>query len=313
LKNSTLIYCLDTLKVEKDTELYRKALELQKDVTEEGINEWTTAIKVIADVNSHNIFTKSQLADFLTLSANGIEEKRRSSDMINNVLYKMYMDVIENYESFSGSLKSNYPRIIVDVISIINHGMDTRGNKVSGIWKYYQSRRQQGLMAEEEVQKEVMKKPETISTTTTAAAADKEKILVLSNKDLAERLSQITNRDRKELEESIARLEYSDLKKVSQLCQNYNKLRRYTKLIKEGSQEEFKKEIQRELGRKPMSHQLGRAAASIRRAQTYIENILDNKFMPDTSHGINHTKHNLEYGYQLMNLIECPRRRQRNH
>ena len=313
MKNSTLIYCLEVLKIEKDTELYRKALELQKDSKEEDSNEWTTAIKIIADVNSHNIFTKSQLADFLTLSANGIEEKRRSSDMINNVLYKMYMDVIENYESFSGSLKSNYPRIIVDVISIINHGMDTRGNKVSGIWKYYQSRRQQGLMAEEEVQKEVMKKPETISTTTTAAAADKEKILVLSNKDLAERLSQITNRDRKELEESIARLEYSDLKKVSQLCQNYNKLRRYTKLIKEGSQEEFKKEIQRELGRKPMSHQLGRAAASIRRAQTYIENILDNKFMPAASHGINHTKHNLEYGYQLMNLIERPRRRQRSH
>jgi hypothetical protein len=31
LKNSTLIYCLDVLKIEKDTELYRKALELQKD------------------------------------------------------------------------------------------------------------------------------------------------------------------------------------------------------------------------------------------------------------------------------------------
>jgi hypothetical protein len=58
-----------------------------------------------------------------------------------------------------------------------------------------------------------------------------------------------------------------------------------------------------------LSHQLGRAAASIRRVRTYIENILDNKFKPDSSHGINHIKHNLEYGYQLMNLIESSRRR----
>jgi hypothetical protein len=60
-----------------------------------------------------------------------------------------------------------------------------------------------------------------------------------------------------------------------------------------------------------MSHQLGRAATSIRRVRTYIENILDNKFMPDTSHGINHIKHNLEYGYQLMDLIGRSRRRRR--
>jgi hypothetical protein len=41
----------------------------------------------------------------------------------------------------------------------------------------------------------------------------------------------------------------------------------------------------------------------------FIENTLDNKFTLDSSHGINHIKHNLEYGYSLMNLIELPRRR----
>jgi hypothetical protein len=44
-------------------------------------------------------------------------------------------------------------------------------------------------------------------------------------------------------------------------------------------------------------YQLTRAANSIRRVQAYIENILDNKFTLDASHGINHIKHNLEYGY----------------
>jgi hypothetical protein len=82
-------------------------------------------------------------------------------------------------------------------------------------------------------------------------------------------------------------------------------------ITKEGSQEEFKNEIQKELGRELRPHQLGRAVTSIRRVRTYIENILDNKFIPDDSHGINHVKHNLEYGYRLMNLIEHSRRRQR--
>jgi hypothetical protein len=62
-------------------------------------------------------------------------------------------------------------------------------------------------------------------------------------------------------------------------------LQYYSKLItKEGPQEEFRKEIQKELGRNPRSQQLVRAAASIRRTQTYIENILDNKFKSDASH-----------------------------
>jgi hypothetical protein len=59
------------------------------------------------------------------------------------------------------------------------------------------------------------------------------------------------------------------------------------------------------------SDELRHAIRSIRRAKVYIENILDNKFIPDSSHGINHIKHNLEYGYSLMNLIELPRRRPR--
>ena len=77
----------------------------------------------------------------------------------------------------------------------------------------------------------------------------------------------------------------------------------------EETKEEFKNEVQKELGRELRPYRLTRAANSIRRAQIYIENILDNKFMLDASHGINHIKHNLEYGYQLMNLIGRKRRR----
>ena len=298
----TLIYCLDTLKIKEDSEFYRKALELQEESVNED-NEWISAMKIIANVYYSSVtsytFSQSQLSDFLTLSARAIEGKK-----ISNVILKMYRDIMGNYDS----LKSNYPRIIVDVISILNKRADTKGFRVNpiNIEKYYQSRMQQGTITEEGEEKTA---PPTAAA---AVAIHKEKILLLSKKDLVESLSQITNRDRKELEQSLARLQYSDLKKISELCQNYSKLQYYSKLItKEGPQEEFKNEIQRELGRNPRSDQLGRAVTSIRRVRTYIENILDNKFKPDASHGINHIKHNLEYGYQLMNLIERPRRRQR--
>ena len=90
-------------------------------------------------------------------------------------------------------------------------------------------------------------------------------------------------------------MQESDLKRINNLCHNYSKLQHYSsKLI---TKEEFKNEIQKEVGRELRPYQLARAANSIRRVQAYIENILDNKFTLDASHGINHIKHNLEYGY----------------
>jgi hypothetical protein len=253
-------------------------------------NEWITAMKIIANTSRTYIFSQSQLSDFLTLAAKGIEHNKTSSEII---IFKMYRDLIENYGHFNDSLKTNYPQIIVDVISVINHA--SRVNPIS-IEKYYQSRKQQAAEGKEKT-----------STTTTAAGIHKEKIS-LSKDELVERLVHITNRDRKELQKSIERLPYSDLKKISELSRNYSKLQHYSKLI---TKEQLKNEIQREIGRELRCHDLLRAADSIRRAKIYIESILDDKFIPDASHGINHIKHNLEYGYRLMNLIELPRRRPR--
>ncbi|MFL6360420.1 MAG: hypothetical protein ACJ72V_13900 [Nitrososphaeraceae archaeon] len=311
----TLIYCLNILKIKEDSEIYRNAVELAQKLPIEsanGGNEWISVMEIIsnASVTSY-IFSQSQLADFLTLSAKGIEDKRMSSEII---IFKIYRDIMENYDNFTDSLKSNYLRIIVDVISVINQGMDTKGIKVNiiGLERYYQSRKQQAGMSKEgkEAPSPTTTAAPSIMTTTTAAVAavHKDKI-PLSKNDLVESLAQITNRKRQELDQSLARLQDSDLKKINELCRNYNKLQHYSKLI---TKEEFRNEIQKELGRELRSHELGRAINAIRRAQTYIENILDNKFTLDSSHGINHIRHNLEYGYQLMNLIERTRRRQRN-
>ena len=40
-----------------------------------------------------------------------------------------------------------------------------------------------------------------------------------------------------------------------------------------------------------------------------MENVLDGKFIPHGSYGINHTKHNLEYGYLIVRLMQPSKRR----
>lgn len=100
----------------------------------------------------------------------------------------MYRDIMENYDRFGDSLKSNYPEIIIDVISIINQGIDTKGTRVSisGLEKYYLSRKQQAVMgAEEKVNPLTTATPSTRTTTAKAAAIHKEKI-PLSRNDLVE-------------------------------------------------------------------------------------------------------------------------------
>jgi hypothetical protein len=323
-----LDYCLDVLKIKENSEIYKNIFAEFMSQTKIPLamikthGNWITAMKLIADCsgilnynnnNNCHVFSQTQLYDFLALATKVIEGERVNNN--NNIILKILRDITENYGNFSDYLKSNYPGIIVDVISIINKGMDAKGIKVSSISieKYYQSRKQQqqGTMTEEREEQTTVASAST--STTAAAARDKDEILLslYSKNNIVESLSQITNRERKEIQESLAKLQDSDLKRISDLCRNYSRLQQYTKLItkKEGSQDQFKKEIQKDLGRKLRSHQLGRAANSIIRARTYIENILDNKFIPDASHGINHVKHNLEYGYQLMNLIERTRRR----
>ena len=83
-------------------------------------------------------------------------------------------------------------------------------------------------------------------------------------------------------------------------CKNYSRL-----ITSEGK---FKNEVENELGRKLTYNQLQHVSVSVRKSRTYIENVLDGKFVPHGSHGINHVRHNLEYGYQLMGLIERRKR-----
>src|SRR5918912_599733 len=99
---NTLIYCLNVLKIKEGTEVYRNAVALAEKVPIEPNSEWSSAMKIIANASLGYTFSKSQLSDFLTLAAKGIEQKKTSSEII---IFKMYRDIIENYDNCTDSLK----------------------------------------------------------------------------------------------------------------------------------------------------------------------------------------------------------------
>jgi hypothetical protein len=237
-----LEYCLDVLKMKQHFEfMIRTTADVPLAMVRTHGN-WIVAMKLIADWNGalagDYVFSQTQLYDFLALATKVLEGKKKASD--NKIVLEILRDIMENYGIFSHSLRSNYPEIIVDVISILHRGIDTNGTRVNpiSIEKYYQSRKQQAAMGKE-------KTPATINKTTTtkiaAAAAIRKEKIPLSNDELAERLAQITNRGRKELQKSIEILPHSDLKKISELCHNYSKLHHYSKLMT--TKEQLKNEI----------------------------------------------------------------------
>src|SRR5215469_6344947 len=293
LKNA-LNYSLRILKVNEDTQVGREIAELAaerlpRNYSSDG--KWLTVAKTIADICAENdryIFSQSGLYDFLTLATRQMDEKRGKVFASNDIVFKIYRDIMENYQYASTSLKANFPKIIVDMVSVLMKGRDTVGRDVGahGIERYYETRKTEILP----IKKEFARSIDAIE----------------KDYDLIESLTQITGREKSELLESLSKLDSTDVGKLTDLCLNYSKLQKYSRLIM--SEGRFKDEVENELGRKLTYNQLQHASVSVRKSRTYIENVLDGKYVPHGSHGINHVRHNLEYGYQLMGLIERRKR-----
>lgn len=299
---------LDMFRID-DAQTRKKAVEFLGNVSLATVNaygRWLTAIKAVADAcaATRYTFSQSDLCDFLTVAAKGMDSKRAGTKAVNDATFHIYMDVMENYQKADEKLKLNFPRIIVDVISILDKGVDTRGEAVGvyGIERYYQERKV-SAPNEDPAASYVARPVQEVKHRAGQPATP-----VAFSEDLVENLSHITGRQAKDLEMSLANLQAADVKKITDLCVNYKRLQKYSKLSKP---EALKKEVEKDLGRKLTDNQLQHAVNSIRKAKVYIENVLDGKFVPHGTHGINHVKHNLEYGYQLMGLIE-PRKRRSN-
>ena len=303
---NVLTACLDLLKID-DPAIRKKAVEFIGNVPLVTINtygKWVTAAKAIADscAVSGRLFSQSEMCDFLTVAAKGVDSKRAGAKTVNDATFHIYVDIMENYQKADERTKLHYPRIIVDTISALDKGVDTRGEAV-GVYsldRYYEERKSTATQ-EDPAATYVARPPGEKGVSSTHAP------LSYSN-ELVENLIHITNRPRKDLERSLASLQAADIKKITDLSVNYKRLQKYSKMP---SPSAFKKEVEKELGRKLTDNQLQHAINSIRKARTYIENVLDGKFVPHGTHGINHVKHNLEYGYQLMGLME-PRKRRSN-
>jgi hypothetical protein len=307
---------LQMLKISHDSQISKTAFKLIEKATIEQTKiyrYWIMALNAIADsylVTKH-ILSLSEIYDFLTVAvATNIEdEKRRRTKAIDDIIFRIYRDIMANYQSLADALKIAYPKIIVDIIAILATGIDTEGKKIPlyNIESYYQTRKLN--ISSSTVPTITTTASATITTAATASsisAIQEEEEEKEEKQKLVENLNLITGRSKKALESSLANLQPKDIRRLRDLCTNYNKLEKYCELLRksDNNNSRFRDEIQKELGRQLTYNQLQRAANSIRKARVYIENVLDGKFVPHGSYGINHIKHNLEYGYQIIGIME---------
>jgi hypothetical protein len=309
-------------KIKSDTTLLIKNLDISNN--DEFWIDMMKAIVVACDENKY-AFSKAELCDFLTIGARGLDNKQYESivnaesqlmnKVVSDAIFSIYKDIMDNYGNLETDLKYYYPKIILNIISIIRRGSDIIGEKVNlyGLERYYLKNRHDAINKTLDISEpiEIVQKTENTLKNSDASSLQpliptSEKENTLSKKDLVNSLSVITGRKKHELNELLAKIPEQDYKKITDLCVNYSKLQKYSRLI---GTDEFSHQIEKELGRKFNDRQLQHATISIRKLKSYVENVLDGKFIPHGSHGINHVKHNLEYGYQLMGLIEYRRRK----
>ena len=280
-----------------DIKMNKNVIEISRNTFHATPSEkWFYALKIISvySVKNNVIFSQSQLYDLLTIMSRIIDEKKK--DLVNTITFNIYRDIMENYNKLNENIKLIFPVIIVNLMYIIKYGQDIEGNSVNlfAINNYYQNSK---INLEDELKKILSFKLESSSSSS---------IQDIQDNKLFEILEKLTGRNGKEIQNAFQNLIEPDRQKIENVCRNYHKLQEYSELIETDG---FIKSIEKEAGRKLSVSQLQHAANSIKKTKIYLENILDGSFVPKGKHGINHVKHNLEYGFQLMGIIQSKRRK----
>ncbi len=305
-----LLHYFNNLKISSDDPLFSTSMSYVEKISVRELQvqpNFLEALRVIVQAAREigYIFDHSELSDILTIAVGELRKDRREEEKslqtFDQVVFNIYKDLNENYQSFNDFLKESYPEILVNVISVIHSGKDASGVRIDSYNAevYYRTRKDQQDVAQSfnldfsKVEVSQVRKP----------VAGR----VISDQRLVDSLAQITGRTTESVRDALQGLSEYDLNSIKDLCSNYNKLQKYYDIA--GDEREFKEIAERELGRKLLDSQVQHAILSVRRSKIYIENILDDKFVPDKSHGINHVKHNLEYGYQLIGIIQSKRKR----
>lgn len=305
-----MLHYFNNLKISSDDPLFSTSMSYVEKISVRELQvqpNFLEAVRVIVQAAREigYIFDHSELSDILTIAVGELRKDRREEEKslqtFDQVVFNIYKDLNENYQSFNDFLKESYPEILVNVISVIHSGKDASGVRIDSYnaEAYYRTRKDQQDVAQSfnldfsKVEVSQVRKP----------VAGR----VISDQRLVDSLAQITGRTTESVRDALQGLSEYDLNSIKDLCSNYNKLQKYYDIA--GDEREFKEIAERELGRKLLDSQVQHAILSVRRSKIYIENILDDKFVPDKSHGINHVKHNLEYGYQLIGIIQSKRKR----
>lgn len=280
-----------------DVKMKKNVIEISRNTFHATPSEkWFYALKIISvySVQNNVIFSQSQLYDLLTIMSRIIDEKKK--DLVNTITFNIYRDIMENYNKLNENIKLIFPVIIVNLMYIIKYGQDIEGNSVNlfAINNYYQNSK---INLEDELKKILSFNLESSSSSS---------IQDIQDNKLFEILEKLTGRNGKEIQNAFQNLIEPDRQKIENVCRNYHKLQEYSELIETDG---FIKSIEKEAGRKLSVSQLQHAANSIKKTKIYLENILDGSFVPKGKHGINHVKHNLEYGFQLMGIIQSKRRK----
>ena len=275
-------------------EMKRNIVEISRNTTHQNPSEkWFYALKIISiySVKNKEFFSQSQLYDLLTIMSRITDERKK--DVVNTITFSIYRDIMENYNKINENLKLIFPVIIVNLMYIIKYGQDIEGNSVNlfAINNYYQNSK---LNVENELKKILSFEIESNS------------IQDIQESEIFEILEKLTKRNEKEIQNAFQSLIEPDKQKIENICRNYHKLLEYSQLM---STHRFSELIEKEAGRKLSESQIQHAANSIKKTKTYLESILDGSFVPKGKHGINHVKHNLEYGFQLMGIIQSKRRK----
>lgn len=272
--------------------------------------------------------------------ANHLIKKQVNSNSIpftlstyDSVIFEICNDILYDYDNFSDSVKVQFPNLLVDILSIIFLKTDLEGKRISlfQIKTYYESKKSSLVSSKYSyanrdlaslanklgkgsvesltensdsiVNSSKQKSHDTIakeddSRHFSTSSEDETKRLMIE--EIVYKIAQIVNRDPAQVRNSLYILPGKEIQKLYDICNNYNKIQKYGKLIE---LKDFKQEIEAELGRSLSDKQVRHSQISIKKVQFYIENILDGKFEPHLTHGINHVKHNFEYGYRLVGLI----------
>jgi len=275
-------------------DMKRNIVEISKNTTHQNPSEkWFYALKIISiyAVKNKEFFSQSQLYDLLTIMSRITDERKK--DVVNTITFNIYRDIMENYNKINENLKLIFPVIIVNLMYIIKYGQDIEGNSVNlfAINNYYQNSK---LNVENKLKKILSFEIESNS------------IQDIRQSEIFEILEKLTKRNEKEIQNAFQSLIEPDKQKIKNICRNYHKLLEYSQLM---STHRFSELIEKEAGKKLSESQIQHAANSIKKTKTYLESILDGSFVPKGKHGINHVKHNLEYGFQLMGIIQSKRRK----